>query len=237
MQRELDSIKAKLREFTEKYKLAKGHSILLEDAYNKIDQVQFGKSERDLVIFDLNGIFIERKYEKDRNVKIEGATRSGNFLVWIRPDTKEFLDWCFKYFDVAVWSSVKRYNIDSMLDLIFGDRVDDLKFIWDQSHCQEIKPTAEEIEKSDKYLKSVFLKNLKDVWEMFPQYDESNTLLIDDSDEKSVNNPEHCHYNPGTWDKLDENDILMNGHIYGTLYMRVSVKLSKTGEKCIEVDE
>jgi hypothetical protein len=54
--------------------------------------------------------------------------------------------------------------------------------------------------------KPIFLKELKYVWEMFPWYDETNTLLIDDSPHKVVRNPPNTslHPEPLTFETLNK---------------------------------
>lgn len=159
-------------------------------------------SNRKLLILDANGILINRRYEK--NLKVEpppGAYREGNFFVWCRPGLNEFLDYIFQNYDVAVWSSAMKHNLEPVAKQIFGKYYDKLVFIWDQSRCQTLQEAKKK--KDDKPL---FLKNLSDVWQCKDfkgRYTAKNTLIIDDSDEKMVNNPKSCHLNPGTW-KIDE---------------------------------
>ena len=147
-------------------------------------------STRTLLILDLNGFLIDREYSKLIKGVVpqsppEGAVRSGSFFVWMRPGIKEFLDIIFHNFDVAVWSSVSKLNIDTLSVLVFGDRIKQLKFIWDQNMCvKEPHPLTTR--------KPLFLKNLSKVWEVFPQYNESNTLIVDDTDLKMKNNPKEC---------------------------------------------
>lgn len=148
--------------------------------------------QKPLIIFDLNGIFIDRKYEKPSADNIpDGAQQLGNFLVWKRPGLTEFLDRVFQVADVGVWSSVNKWNADLISKHAFGDYHEKLVFVFDQSLCVPLP--------GDNPHKPIFLKNLSSIWEKFPQYNASNTLIIDDSDAKMVNNPQQCYYNPGTW--------------------------------------
>ena len=147
-----------------------------------------------LVIFDLNGIFIDRMYSKpteDLVGETDGAEQLGNFRVWKRQGLTEFLDQVFQVADVAVWSSVNKWNAELLSKHAFQGHHEKLVFLFDQSRCVPV-PT-------DNPHKPIFLKNLSVVWEEFPQYNASNTLIIDDSNAKMVNNPKDCHYNPGTW--------------------------------------
>ncbi|CAM9645982.1 unnamed protein product, partial [Phaeothamnion confervicola] len=47
--------------------------------------------------------------------------------------------------------------------------------------------------------KPLFLKRLQDVWDIFPEYDARNTLLVDDSAEKCAENPPFTAVHPPPW--------------------------------------
>lgn len=145
-------------------------------------------AQRQLLILDLNGFFIDRVYDKNYEIR---TNRIGNFLVWKRKGTKKFLDYAFANFDVAVWSSACKYNVNRLLKYVFGDYSSKLTFVWDQSHC--------------KLSDDCFLKNLEDVWEKFPQYNENNTLIIDDTELKMKNNPKSCVIMIKTWNRTMKN--------------------------------
>lgn len=163
-----------------------------------------------LLVLDLNGIFTHRTYDKRKEIDDVTATRLGNFMVWSRPHTHEFFTFIFEHFEVGIWSSVTRQNIEPLAKLVFGKFFNDLLFIADQEFCQAIP--------SDDHgaAKPIFLKNLDDLWVSFPQFNRFNTLIVDDSDEKMVNNPVECHFNPGTWKGLmsDHDLSAKNGRIY-----------------------
>ena len=48
--------------------------------------------------------------------------------------------------------------------------------------------------------KPILLKDLEHVWTIFPWYNESNTLLIDDSPYKVINNPLYTSIHPESSD-------------------------------------
>ena len=123
--------------------------------------------------------------------------RRGNFLVWRRPGLAEFLRFVFAHFDLAVWTSAARHNAASLVSLVFGEDEPRLKFVYDQSRCEAIAT-------GDK--KPLFRKDLAAVWSNFPAYNQTNTILVDDSDAKALRNPSGCHFNPGTWSHQDRND-------------------------------
>ncbi|GMI76464.1 hypothetical protein like AT3G29760 [Hibiscus trionum] len=112
--------------------------------------------------------------------------------VELRPGASEFLYSCFTAYEVAIWSSRTRENLEWALW-----RINDLKprlaFIWDQSHCEQ-HPSYP----------NIFTKNLRHVWDNMPQYNEGNTLLVDDSEAKMINNPENTYICPKSYKGEDE---------------------------------
>jgi hypothetical protein len=143
---------------------------------------------RPLLIFDLNGIFVSRE---------RGPTNKtphfvlGNCKYYIRPGTNRFLKWVHNHFDVAVWSSTMPHNTVPIVQHVWGEMLKELKFIFTQDQCTQDGMIGK---------KPRFLKEIGYVWEMFPWSDEYNTLLIDDSEYKVVNNPEHTSIHPESFD-------------------------------------
>ena len=212
----------------------------------KMRQLSLAAKEppRFLLIFDLNGILIDRystspgtMVRSSRKSSTDGqgapsgaicaadcpgpkASRLGNFLVWQRPGLGDFLAFAFAHFDVAVWSSVSPSNIRLLIPYVFGDLAGRLRFAFDQSRC-EIAPgdstnSAEpNCPAASRPKKPLFLKNLSEVWRDFPCYGPQNTLLVDNDDEKSRNNPPECHFNPGTWLRSAQDDraLFSGGHL------------------------
>ncbi|KAG7546068.1 FCP1 homology domain [Arabidopsis suecica] len=144
---------------------------------------------RKLLVFDLNGILADI---------VQGFT--GPFVpdgkvsyrsVFRRPFVSSFLDFCFERFHVAIWSS-RRVGLDYMVSIIMKNYSRNLLFCFDQNKCTTTKFKTQE--KNDKPL---FLKDLRTVWDQFGtctscgkrKYDETNTLLVDDSPDKALCNP------------------------------------------------
>lgn len=162
---------------------------------------------RKLIILDMNGLFTHRVYNKlnkngsnivDINKLPKGGAQIWNFLVWIRPGSKKFIRFLLKHYDIAVWSSMSKWNVDQLVKYVFKNKVDNLKFVWAQSKCKSIThPTNKK--------KPLFLKNLSEVWKEFPEYDINTTILVDDSNLKAKENPEGTLYKVDEW-KGDMND-------------------------------
>lgn len=176
-----------------------------------------------LVIFDMNGVLIDRvrttaatddgllpppppdftinqchtwvrpefteilKYLKSMNVR----------HTWVRPELTDIL----KYLEtnniqVGIWSSMQRNNLESTVARLFPPNF--LLFAWDQSYCTAVNNPLS-LPKADGYVKPLFVKDLTKVWSAFPQYNASNTLLIDNDAEKCTINPPQCIFIIETW--------------------------------------
>lgn len=163
--------------------------------------------KKKLLILDVNGLladvvsFVPYGYKVD--MMISGKA------VFKRPFCDDFLEFCFDRFDVGVWSSRTKRNMDKLIDFLMGDFRFKLLFCWDQSHCTSTGFTT--IENKDKPL---VLKELKKLWEKLEpnlpwekgQYNEASTLLLDDSPYKALLNPAHTAIFPRTYRYRDLDD-------------------------------
>ncbi|CAN8323404.1 unnamed protein product [Cochlearia groenlandica] len=156
-----------------------------------------GQKPKKLIILDLNGILI------DIVQGYKGRTAPDGFTIFKRPFLDSFLDFCFKNFVVAIWSS-RLVGLDYMVDGLMRNRRDTrLLFRFDQRVCTETKFKC-----LKKNTKPIFLKDLRVVWYRFGRcficgnrkYDESNTLLIDDSPDKALCNPRYSGIFPFTYE-------------------------------------
>lgn len=160
-------------------------------------------SGKKLLVLDVNGLLVAT-YHKAQKTPAEKQhhVRLGNFFVYERPGCEEFLDFCFKHFVVGVWSSAREHNVSLLVNYIFKD----LKpaFSWHQRHC-----TTTAVMHPDNKKKPIFLKELSKIWaEVDPgRFDQSNTLLVDDSPYKALKNPPHTAIFPRTYngDEVDDN--------------------------------
>ncbi|KAF9999733.1 hypothetical protein BGZ65_004961 [Modicella reniformis] len=135
-----------------------------------------------LVILDLNGTLFYR------------ARR--NRAVTSRPYLTQFLDFLFNHCRVMVWSSARPHSVENMLSSGFGARVSKLDRIWNREHFQ--------LPEND-YIRNVLtIKDLEFVWDDIArdksdtvhasgggnsneesiEFDQTNTILIDDSTAK-----------------------------------------------------
>lgn len=165
-----------------------------------------GQSTRKLVVFDLNGILADIARGNTGECVPDGKISFRS--VFKRPFVATFLDFCFEKFDVGIWSS-RRIGLDYMTDIVMGNHAENLLFSFDQSIC--ITTNFKTLENTTKPL---FLKDLRTVWNRFGtclscgkrKYDETNTLLVDDSPDKALCNPPHTGIFPFPYQYTDRED-------------------------------
>jgi hypothetical protein len=173
-------------------------------------------SKRLLLILDLNGVLLDREYRplpkgtRETREDREDGFRIGAHLVWKRPFTDSFLDYCFKHFNVVVWTTVTAKNGQALVDFVFGKRVDALCGIFYQEYC-DLAPAPPGADNT----KPLFQKNLSIIWKENPQFSAENTLILDDSPEKLANNPPQCCFNPRSWKRtmVDDDELSNLGRV------------------------
>ncbi|KAJ6760486.1 HALOACID DEHALOGENASE-LIKE HYDROLASE (HAD) SUPERFAMILY PROTEIN [Salix purpurea] len=170
-----------------------------------LEQPRIGRVTKKLLILDVNGLLVDIvsyvSVGYQANIEISGK---------VRPFCDDFLRFCFQKFDVGVWSSRTKRNLNPLIDFLFGDSRHKLLFCWDQSHCTDTGFTT--VENTSK---PMFLKELKKLWEYLEstphlnkgEYDESNTLLLDDSPYKTLCNPVHTAIFPQSYRYRDGADF------------------------------
>ncbi|KAK9118367.1 hypothetical protein Scep_016460 [Stephania cephalantha] len=177
------------------------------DLYASIGRVPLSNTGRKLLVIDLNGIlvdivsFVPKEYRCD--------TRISKKYLFKRPFCDHFIALCFEKFNIGVWSSRLRKNVDRVVDYVMGDKKKKLLFCWDQSHCTRTGYTT--LENSSKPL---VLKELRKLWDKHDpdlpwelgEYNQSNTLLLDDSPYKALRNPPNTAVFPAPFSFLSQND-------------------------------
>lgn len=150
----------------------------------------FFSKQKKLLILDMNKLLVTRIYAPKIAEEhpyaipyVDIADKLGEHYTWKRPELEAFIEYCLDNFDVAVWSSAWRKNVDLLVDYVFKDRRSELVFEWDQEHCNAVDVGED---------KPLFEKNLLRVWDTFTRYSPSNTIILDDSDQKMRNNPDQC---------------------------------------------
>lgn len=137
---------------------------------------------RILVVIDLNGTLLHRPNKK----------RPFNFTE--RPHAKIFLRYCIQTFHVAIWSSARPENVEKMVEkLLTPEERDQCLVIWGRDSFA--------LSEADYMTKVQVYKRLTTVWtnpkvmSAHPRaskggmWDQTNTILVDDSFEKGRSEP------------------------------------------------
>uniref|UniRef100_A0A453BQ09 Mitochondrial import inner membrane translocase subunit TIM50 n=1 Tax=Aegilops tauschii subsp. strangulata TaxID=200361 RepID=A0A453BQ09_AEGTS len=172
----------------------KGRMCVGQDMYSPGGSlVRFQRKK--LLILDLNGLLadITPIHRNSRDSRLAHAKVRGKY-VFIRPYHDDFLRFCFQNFELGVWSSRMKVNVDDVVDILMKDLRRHLLFCWDASHCTTTKCSTLENQR-----KPLVLKELKKLWNKedpdLPweqgEFSPSNTLLVDDSPYKALCNPPH----------------------------------------------
>ncbi|MBA0617122.1 hypothetical protein Godav_026596 [Gossypium davidsonii] len=143
-----------------------------------------------LLVLDVNGLLADIIYRSPKNYKAD-ACIAGR-AIFKRPFCDDFLRFCFEKFEVGIWSSRNRRNLERVVDFLMGDMKQKLLFCWDSSHC-----TTTRYKTLGNRYKPLVFKELRKLWRKSDPnlpwekgyYNESNTLLIDDSPYKALLNP------------------------------------------------
>lgn len=117
-----------------------------------------------------------------------------------RTDLQQLLEYLNTYFTLAVWTSAKLKTAKLIVKELFPIDVSQrLLFIWGQNRCErktndkhnlesriqeDIKDDVSNSSSNVHPKDTLFIKSLAKVWNEYPLWNSSNTLLIDDSPEK-----------------------------------------------------
>ncbi|KAL6596935.1 hypothetical protein ACP70R_047069 [Stipagrostis hirtigluma subsp. patula] len=167
--------------------------------------IRFRKKK--LLILDLNGLLADINQDF-KNAEFAHAKVRGK-LVFKRPYYDDFLRFCFQNFELGVWSSRKKENVNTVVNILMRDLKQYLLFCWDMSHCTVTGCTT-----VDNKNKPLVLKELKKLWNKedvnLPweqgEFSPSNTLLVDDSPYKALCNPPHTAIFPNPYSYLNQRD-------------------------------
>lgn len=155
------------------------------------------ETEKKLLILDINGLLADIVSPPPKGLASD--IRIQRRAIFKRPFYLDFLKFCFERFEVGVWSSRSKRIVEKVIDYLMGDMKHKLLFCWDLSHC-----TATGFRTLENKHKTLVFKELRRVWEKqdpsLPwekgEYNESNTVLLDDSPYKALLNPAHTSVFP-----------------------------------------
>ncbi|KAH6829700.1 Haloacid dehalogenase-like hydrolase superfamily protein [Perilla frutescens var. hirtella] len=170
----------------------------------------FASVRRKLLVLDINGLLADIVFPAPKHC--EGDIKVYGRAVFRRPFCDDFLKFCFQNFYVGIWSSRTKRIIDKVVSYLLGDQKDKLLFCWDMTHS-----TQTGFKTLENRHKPLVCKELRKIWEhddpSWPwkkgDYNESNTLLLDDSPYKALLNPLHTAIFPHPYQYSDKNDNLL----------------------------
>ncbi|KAG1341952.1 hypothetical protein COCNU_05G001810 [Cocos nucifera] len=164
-------------------------------------------TKKKLLVLDLNGVLADAVLDYRKTLNADKWIDKQ--AVFKRPFCDDFLNFCFRKFDIGIWSSKKKKNVGAMVDYLMGDAKNRLLFCWDRSKC-----TVTGFSTVENAKKPLVLKEMKKLWNKedpdLPwengEYLPSNTLLVDDSPYKALCNPPHAAIFPYPYHFYDEGD-------------------------------
>ena len=156
------------------------------------------------VILDLNGVLcscvqkntVTRRAAQQKPFYEKGFVHSatvptcvGPKAVYVRPGVAAFVKRVSGFADITIWSSMVQSTANEVVDYLFDKNVKPVA-VYGQESCDTIQVNNGEELKYPKSDKSIFLKTMRS--RLFQgeasRYKENNTVLIDDSPEKSILN-------------------------------------------------
>lgn len=142
----------------------------------------FSVKKHQLLVLDLNGTLISRlKTILD---------------FYARPHHEAFFKFIFEHFHVMVWSSA-RVNSVSYMCKVFGNYQSQLIMMWHRSHF--------DLDQTSFYSNAKTYKQLEKIWSLKPEFNATNTIVLDDSPYKLKYQP-HNLVHMSTFDHVDSAD-------------------------------
>jgi hypothetical protein len=156
------------------------------------------------VILDLNGVIcscvqkstVTRRGSQQKLFYGEGFVHSATIptcvvpkTIYVRPGVAAFVRRVNGFADITVWSSMIQSTTSQVVDYLFHKNVKPVA-VYGQESCDTIQVNNGEELKYPKSYKSIFLKTMSSHLFLIEasRYKENNTILIDDSPEKSILN-------------------------------------------------
>ena len=163
------------------------------------------------ICLDMNGVLIARYYGDDPNKpNRESDYKIKNHYVYLRPGFKKFINVLLHNFNVGIWSSVSKGNLDILCKTIFSpEQLKRLKFVLDGSYCTIVPNEGSE--------KPIMLKETKKLFEIYG-INQDHLVLVDDSEYKAVLNTSGISIHPSSYiGDINDKALCKNGEIYRQL--------------------
>ncbi|XP_078179408.1 ATP-dependent RNA helicase dbp2-like isoform X2 [Carex rostrata] len=193
-------------------------------------------AKKKLLVLDINGILadvvmLDSRYLQQEHIMIRGKS------VFKRPFCTDFLQFCFTNFEVGIWSSRNKNNLQKAINYVLGDLKNMLLFCWDQSKC-----TIPNLKSKENQDKPVFFKELQKLWDNqepgLPwkrgRFTKANTLLVDDSPYKALLNPLFTAIFPNPYSFKNKEDKSLG--VGGALRMYLELVATAEDVQCFVKD-
>lgn len=127
-------------------------------------------ADNKLIILDLDETLI---YATEEVLEHHEDFVVGQYYVYKRPYLKEFIEFCFDNFEVAIWTTSTRNYALEIVKKVFPSP-NKLKFLWARERCTN---------RYDAELQENYLEKMMSKVRRF-DYDLSKVIVVDDSPEK-----------------------------------------------------
>ncbi len=156
-----------------------------------------------LIVLDLNGVLLESTHKRKEGYRYDFRAR--HKYVYFRPGMFRFLKFLKDHpmIRVAVWTSCIGVNADAIVNRVFSDIP--LEFRYSREQCEEVPGPG-----------FGTIKDLTRVWKEFPSWNETNTIMIDDSEEKITRQPDNL---------LRVSEFIVERHLNDTVLFQVEKNL------------
>jgi len=145
------------------------------------------KRKYDLIVFDIDSTLFDSLDKDDGTVSIKADHKlvhgGDHFKMYARPYLENFIKFCQKNFKkIALWTHADKLWLKKFIDNILPNNTD-LLFTYHSSHAEEVViPKKGEVK----------LKPLSKIYAEFPEFNSSNTIIIEDTEDNCLKNLKNC---------------------------------------------
>lgn len=141
--------------------------------------------------FTLSKTDISKLYKK--NAEIVPFIR---VLIYRRPYLTQFLTYIFQHFYVGIWTAANEEWMNIVLNKVLKNYKNKFLFKWHREHSNP---------------EGKYMKPLRRIFEKYPRFNSSNTLIIDDNYTTTQIKISHLHINRFDYKKPDEDLKVITG--------------------------
>ena len=137
------------------------------------------------LILDLNGVILTTVHLTYANPPpywgmLQVSDMGGNKLLGQKADAENFMRWCLDRFKVFIWTCANKVNAHRILRCFMPEHIAWYGGVLTQEHCT----LENKFQRTTR--KPVFYKKLSTFWDLYPQYTPDNTIMVDDSEYKTL---------------------------------------------------